>query len=200
MCPSNRMRISLWRVERGGMKRWREFRGSMGFPHKGSFLLELHHILDTQGARPHHHPTVPVCGLMNRNTVLLTFMLLYGAASLIHFMHNAMYLALYPNLPPWLTPVGVLASWLVVGGTGAVGYWLFHRGSTVPGLIVIALYAALGFAGLDHYAVAPISAHSLAMNATIIGEVIAASALLIVTAWTAIRTSERPAAPTGPRP
>jgi hypothetical protein len=123
---------------------------------------------------------------MSRDHALLTFMLVYGAASLVHFVHNAVYLEFYPNMPAWLTPLGVLASWLVVAGTGAVGYWLFRKGSTVVGLAAIALYAALGFAGLDHYAIAPVSAHSLAMNATIVGEVISASVLLVVIAGIAL--------------
>ena len=114
-------------------------------------------------------------------------MLLYGAASLVHFIHNAVYWGLYPNMPVWLTPLGVLASWLVIAGTGAVGYWLLRKGLTLAGLTAIILYAALGFAGLDHYAIAPVSAHSWAMNATIVGEVIAAAALLVVIAWMAIR-------------
>jgi hypothetical protein len=121
--------------------------------------------------------------LMSRDHVLLTFILVYGATSLGHFVHNAAYLELYPNLPTWLTPFGVLSSWLVIAATGAVGYWLFRKGLRVVGLTVIALYAALGFGGLDHYAVAPVSAHSWVMNATIGGEVIAASALLLVVAW-----------------
>jgi len=29
--------------------------------------------------------------------------MLYAAASLVHFAHNAEYLADYPNLPSWLT-------------------------------------------------------------------------------------------------
>jgi hypothetical protein len=128
---------------------------------------------------------------MNRDHALLTLILLYGAASLVHFMHNAVYLELYPNMPSWLTPLGVLASWLVVAGTGAIGYWLLRKGLTVVGLAAITLYAAFGFSGLDHYAIAPISNHSLAMNATILGEVIAASALLVVTASTAIRGAGR---------
>jgi hypothetical protein len=121
--------------------------------------------------------------LMSRDHVLLMSILVYGAASLGHFVHNAVYLELYPNLPTWLTPLGVLSSWLLIAATGAVGYWLFRKGLTVVGLGVIALYAALGFGGLDHYAVAPVSAHSSMMNATIVGEVIAASALLVVVAW-----------------
>jgi hypothetical protein len=124
---------------------------------------------------------------MSRDRVLLTFVLVYGAASLVHFMHNAVYLDLYPNLPMWLTPLGVLSSWLVIAVTGAVGYWLFRKGLTVAGLAVIALYAALGFGGLDHYVIAPVSAHSLVMNATIVGEVVAASVLLVVVAWMAFR-------------
>ena len=122
---------------------------------------------------------------MSRNRLVLTFMLVYGAASLIHFVHNAAFLNLYPNMPTWLTPFGVMGSWLVIAGIGAVGYWLFRKGLTVIGLGVIALYAALGFGGLDHYVIAPVSAHSLAMNATIVIEVIAASMLLAVVAWTA---------------
>jgi len=117
---------------------------------------------------------------MHRDRALLTFMIAYGAASLAHFVHNAVYIDVYPNLPAWLTPVVVYASWLAIAGTGAFGYWLHRRGSRVVGLAVIGMYALLGFGGLDHYAVAPVAAHSMAINATILGEVIAASVLLVV--------------------
>ena len=122
---------------------------------------------------------------MNRDRTLLALMIVYGISSLAHFVHNAVYINAYPNLPAWLTPVGVYVSWLVIAATGALGYWLLRKVSRMAGLAVIGVYALLGFGGLDHYALAPVAAHSAAMNATIVGEVTAASVLLAMIAWTA---------------
>ena len=113
---------------------------------------------------------------------MLLLVLVYGAASLLHFAHNAAYLHEYPNLPASLTSTGVCAAWCGVAAVGALGYWLYRRISRVAGLLTIAIYGTLGFGGLDHYAVAPIAAHSITMNLTILGEVAAASALLIFVA------------------
>jgi hypothetical protein len=116
------------------------------------------------------------------NSTLLLLVLVYGAASLLHFAHNAVYLHEYPNLPASLTSTGVCAAWCGVTAVGALGYWLYRRISRVAGLLTIAFYGALGFGGLDHYAVAPIAAHSMMMNLTILGEAAAASALVIFVA------------------
>jgi hypothetical protein len=133
-----------------------------------------------QGAnRTNVHEHAEERSSVHERTMLLTLMLIYGAASLLHFAHNAVYLRAYPNLPAWLTPAGVGASWLIVALVGALGYVLYVRISRAAGLAVIALYAALGFAGLDHYAVAAVSAHTIAMNLTILLEVVAAGALLV---------------------
>jgi hypothetical protein len=117
---------------------------------------------------------------------LLPLMLIYGAASLLHFIHNAVYLRDYPNLPAWLTAGGVCAAWLVVAGTGVLGYLLYSRVSRVAGLVTIATYAAFGLGGLDHYTVAPISAHTLAMNLTILLEAATAVVLLVCVARSAL--------------
>ena len=100
------------------------------------------------------------------NRTLLALVMTHAAASLLHFVHNATFLADYPNMPIWITPGGIYAVWLAEAAVGAAGVWLFLRGRMI-GLALIAIYAALGFAGLDHYMLAPISAHTLAMNATI---------------------------------
>ena len=113
------------------------------------------------------------------NSVLAVIMLTYCSASLLHFVHNAVYLHDYPNLPVWLTANGVYMSWLAVTAVGAVGYWIYRGRFRQFGLIIIAVYAGLGFAGLDHYAVAPVAAHTTMMNATILMEVTAAAVLLL---------------------
>jgi hypothetical protein len=116
---------------------------------------------------------------MKRSLVLPWLMLLYAALSLLHFLHNALYVQNYPNLPRWITPGLIYASWCAIAATGALGYWLYRRVSQPLGLCVMGCYALLGFGGLDHYVLAPVGAHSIVMNASIIAEVSAASVLLI---------------------
>jgi hypothetical protein len=54
--------------------------------------------------------------------------------------------------------------------------------SRIAGLIVIAAYALFGLGGLDHYTVAPVSAHTFTMNATILLEAATAVVLLVYVA------------------
>jgi len=117
---------------------------------------------------------------------LLPLMLIYGAASLLHFLHNAVYLRDYPNLPLWLTAGGVMGAWMIVAGTGLVGYLLYSRVTRAGGLIAITVYAVFGLAGLDHYTVAPVSAHTVAMNLTILLEAATAVGLLVCVALNAL--------------
>jgi hypothetical protein len=126
------------------------------------------------------------------NSTLLLLMLLYGAASLLHFAHNAVYLHEYPNLPAWLTAEGVWVSWCGIAAVGALGYWLYSRVSRWAGLATITLYGVFGLAGLDHYTVAPMSAHSFVMNLTILTEAGAAAMLLVFVAHSMLLT-RRPA-------
>jgi hypothetical protein len=115
---------------------------------------------------------------MNRTRTLLLLMLIYAAASLTHFIHNALHIRAYPNLPGWITPFGVYITWCAIAVIGVLGFWLYRRVSRSTGLLIIGLYALLGFGGLDHYVIAPSSAHTVAMNASIIVEVSTAFALL----------------------
>jgi hypothetical protein len=119
------------------------------------------------------------------NRALLMLVLVHAAASFLHFAHNATYLADYPNMPTWLSPMGIYGVWLAEAAVGACGVMLLLRGRRA-GLLLIAIYAVLGLGGLDHYAVAPISAHTIAMNATIWLETATAIALLTLVTWVSI--------------
>jgi hypothetical protein len=125
---------------------------------------------------------------MNKGTatagrsMLVLLMLIYCAAGLLHFTHNAVYLRDYPNLPDWITSNGVYAAWLATTGVGLLGYWLYRRISQAAGLVTIALYALLGFGGLEHYTLASVAAHTVMMNLTILLEVASAAALLVFAA------------------
>lgn len=110
---------------------------------------------------------------------VLPFVVAFALASLLHHAHNAEFLAHYPAMPSWLTRSGVYLAWLAQAAVGLTGLCLLRPGSLRIGLSLLAAYAALGFAGLDHYAVAPLRAHSATMNLSIGLEVLTALLLLL---------------------
>jgi hypothetical protein len=110
---------------------------------------------------------------------------LYAAASLLHFTHNAEYLAEYPNLPTSWTRADVYLAWCCVTAVGLLGYVLYRGRFLRVGLTLLAIYGGLGFDGLLHYTRAPTAHHSTAMNFTIWVEVAAAAVFLISVACVA---------------
>jgi len=122
--------------------------------------------------------------------LLVGLLLLYLAASLLHFTHNAEYLSDYPNLPNWLTRVGVYLAWCGQTVVGILGYVLYRLGRQLTGLALLGVYAGFGFDGLLHYTRAPFDAHTAAMNFTIWFEVVTAALLLMcVLTLAAVRPS-----------
>jgi hypothetical protein len=112
-----------------------------------------------------------------RERVLVGLLVLYAAASLLHFAHNAEYLSDYPNLPTSFTRAGIYLAWTGLACIGFAGIAIYGLGRQMAGLLVLGLYAAFGFDGLLHYTLAPVGAHSAVMNFTIWLEVLAAGAL-----------------------
>jgi hypothetical protein len=103
----------------------------------------------------------------------------YFCASLIHFSHNAEFIAFYPNMPQWLTREKVYLAWLAVTSVGIASLALFRFGLPAIGALFLAAYGALGLDGLGHYALALCSEHTLATNLTIWFEVVAGLALFL---------------------
>ncbi len=104
---------------------------------------------------------------------------LYAAATLLHFAHNAHYLARYPNLPASWSGASVYAAWGALTALGVLGFGLYATGARRSGRSLLGLYALLGFGGLLHYTRAPLADHSAMMNATIWAEAAAGTLLLV---------------------
>lgn len=114
--------------------------------------------------------------------VLVALLAAFAATSLVHFAHNAVYLGDYPNLPESWTSAHVYVAWIAMTLVGLIGWLLVVRGFLVGGLVALAVYATLGLDSLGHYVLAPMSSHTVAMNATILAEVTAAGCLLLAVA------------------
>lgn len=126
------------------------------------------------------------------------FVALYGVASLLHFAHNAEYIAFYPNMPEWLTREKVYLAWLAVSAFGVAGGVLALAGWRVSAAAFLAVYGALGLYGLGHYALALCSEHTVATNLTIVleaasGVALAALAGRFVVRQTSLLRALRPA-------
>lgn len=119
-------------------------------------------------------------------------LLLYCGASLLHFAHNAEYVAEYPNLPPWISRGSVYGTWLAIFSVGLFGYLLYRGRHVFLGLLLLAIYTALGFDGLLHYGRAPLASHTTGMNATIWIEVVAAALAFGAVAWLAVARNDGP--------
>ena len=111
--------------------------------------------------------------------ILAVLLVLYGVASLVHFVHNAEFLPDYPNMPASWSRMGVYLAWFGMTAVGVVGWALVARGVHITGLVFLVVYAGLGLDSLGHYLLAPMSAHSVSMNATILVEVSAAALVLV---------------------
>jgi len=110
---------------------------------------------------------------------LWVLLALYGVASLVHFAHNAEYIAFYPNLPAWLTRENVYLAWLAVTGVGVAAVAFAAARWRAAAALSLVVYGSLGLYGLGHYGLAPCSEHTFSMNLTIWAEALAGAALAI---------------------
>ena len=115
---------------------------------------------------------------MRSDRILLVLLVVNAAATLAHHAHNAELLEQYPNMPAWLSRLGVYAAWLGALLIGLAGYVLVQRGRRFAGLALLIAYGCYGLDGLGHYAVAPMSMHTATMNLTIWLEAAAGAGLL----------------------
>ena len=103
----------------------------------------------------------------------------YSLASLVHFVHNAEYIAFYPNMPSWIGRETVYWAWLAIVAVGVAGLFASRLHFRTVGALLLAGYGALGLDGLAHYTLALCSEHTLATTVTIWAEVVSGFLLLL---------------------
>jgi hypothetical protein len=111
-----------------------------------------------------------------------TLVVVYFVASLAHFVHNAEYIAFYPNMPAWITRETVYYAWLGITCIGIAGLIVFRFGLRAFGVMLVGVYGAFGLDGLAHYTLALCSEHTLATNVTIWSEAVAGLVLMTASA------------------
>ena len=111
---------------------------------------------------------------------LRILLVVYFLATLAHFVHNAEFIAIYPNMPAWITRETVYLAWLAIASVGVAGIIASRFGWRALGALLIGAYGALGLDGLQHYTLALCSEHTLAANVTIWFE--AVTGVLLATA------------------
>ncbi len=121
-----------------------------------------------------HHAKLP------RHIQIL--LVVFFAANLVHFTHNAEYIAWYPGMPSSFTREKIYLAWVAGASLGLLGLLAYRAKLKILGLALLAGYGAVGIDGLAHYTLALCSEHTLATNLTIWFEVLAGLSLLLSSA------------------
>jgi len=106
----------------------------------------------------------------------------YFVATLAHFVHNAEFIAFYPNMPASITRETVYLAWLAIASVGVAGILFARFGLPALGAFLLGCYGALGLDALQHYTLALCSEHTLAANITIWFEATAGMLLAVTSA------------------
>lgn len=115
----------------------------------------------------------------------------YFVTGSAHFVHNAAYIAYYPNMPSWITSDRVYVAWSVVTTVGITGLVALKLRLHAAAAMFIAVYGALGLDGLAHYMLALCSEHTFMTNVTIWSEALSGLCLLLASAVLAAKQGLR---------
>ena len=88
-------------------------------------------------------------------------------ASLTHSVHNAEYIAFYPDIPLGLARETVSLAWVAGASVGLEALLVARTRLKLPGLVLIAAYGASGIDGLAHFTQGLCAEQTLAINLSI---------------------------------
>jgi hypothetical protein len=98
--------------------------------------------------------------------ILLAILALNFVSTWLHYTDNALFLNQYPG-SDWFTPIGVLATVIVMTPIGLFGYWLYTRRSFWLAYLLLGVYSITSVSSPGHYLFPMVTPMSLKMHGLI---------------------------------
>lgn len=123
------------------------------------------------------------------HNLLKIFLTVSVISTAIHFTDNYLYFEQYPQ-PEWITPFGIIRSWLIWTAFGFVGNWLYANQRFWLAYVCLFVYATCGLSSLAHYFYGALHEFSPKMHLLIWADGLAGLLILGFTVWSGLILKE----------
>lgn len=127
---------------------------------------------------------------IKRGDLLKIFTLISVVSTLIHNIDNYLFFSLYPQ-PDWITPNGIIRSWIIWTIFGVAGYLLYKNQRFISAYICLIIYSSCGLSSLAHYFYGGINEFSMTMHLFILTDGIIGMLILGFTIWSSLFLREQ---------
>jgi hypothetical protein len=114
--------------------------------------------------------------------ILLALIALNLISTWLHYTDNALFLNQYP-VPDWFTPIGVLATVIVMTPIGLFGYWSYARRSLWLAYLSLGAYSITSVSSPGHYLFPMLTPMSLKMHGLIWLDAVSGLSLISFLLW-----------------
>ncbi|HAA27324.1 MAG TPA: hypothetical protein DCE56_06135 [Cyanobacteria bacterium UBA8553] len=114
--------------------------------------------------------------------VLLAIVAVNFISTWLHYTDNALFLNQYPG-PEWFTPIGILATVIVMTPIGLLGYWLYIRRSFWLSYLVLGVYSITSVSSPGHYLFPMVAPMSFKMHSLIWLDAVSGLSLIGFLVW-----------------
>lgn len=122
--------------------------------------------------------------------LLKIFIAISIIATFIHNVDNYVRFDHYPQ-PDWITPFGIIRSWIVWTIFGIAGYWLYKNQQFGLAYLCLIVYSSCGLSSLGHYLYGRADEFSATMHFFILADGLAGFAVLGFALWSGLILRER---------
>lgn len=114
--------------------------------------------------------------------ILLVILALNLISTWLHYTDNALFLNQYPG-PEWFTPIGVLATVIMMTPIGLFGYWLYIRRSFWLSYLLLGVYSITSVSSPGHYLFPIVTPMSFKMHGLIWLDAVSGLSLIGFLLW-----------------